>query len=87
MDWGVGSFSFLIQDDGSLKPLGQAVKRDAQMANGMPVQSEDYPPGFTPADQQQLAQLCGKLAREWSKVAINATNVQRQGKVFVEVTP
>lgn len=73
-----------MQPDNTFSVLLYAEKRDAQMANPVGLETRAYPPGFTATDQQNLLVLMNKLARETSKVAINATNVTRQGQVYVE---
>lgn len=84
MNWASGWMHFVINPDNTLTPTGFAVKIDQEQTVQLGTTATDYPPGFTATDQQNFLVLANKLAREWSKAALKASSVTRQGQIYWE---
>lgn len=84
VDWSSGWMHFQINPDNTLTPSGYAQKKDQALQKIVNLSLGTYPPGFPGADQTSLLTLLNKLAREWSKEAINTANVTRVGQIYYE---
>lgn len=83
-DWSGGWFHFVLRADNTFQVTAFGQLKDQQLKSTMNLSPDTYPPGFTQADQNSLLTLMGKLAREWSKLGLNAANVTRVGQIYYE---